>query len=146
MKKAIYLTLIIALLVLSFGCSYIKEKKVEKIKLPEEKETITEPEIIADMWPSNEFTDQVPKFTYGINEAIYTNDESGFIYGAEDVTVSEYNQYKKDLKKAGFKYNISEIVDTITTYTTTNKNDYEISLSYIDNTITITIIKENLQV
>jgi hypothetical protein len=144
MKKTIYLTIIIALLMTSFGCSYLKEKKVpekEEIKEVENSEPSNE---VTDFWPANEFTNQVPKFTYGINERIYTNNETGFIYGADDVTADEYKQYKKDLKKAGFKDDVSEIIDTITTYTA-SKDIYEVSLSYVDNTLTITIIKESLQ-
>lgn len=143
MKKTIYVATIIALLISSFGCSYIKEKKIEEVKKTEEVE-VEEIEETTDFWPSNEFTNQVPKFTYGVNERIYSNNEEGFIYGADDVTIDEYKQYKKDLKKAGIKDEVSEIVDTITTYTAC-KDIYEVSLSYVDNSITITIIKENLQ-
>ncbi len=148
MKKALYLAIIIALLISSFGCSFIKEKgtqnnEKEEVKINNDNTEEKEEEII-DMWPSNEFTDQVPKFTYGENEEIYSNTEDGFIYGSNNVTKDEYVLYKKELKKAGFKYNISEIVDTITTYTA-SKDIYEVSLSYVDNSITITIIKENLQ-
>ncbi|HOP65597.1 MAG TPA: hypothetical protein PLX66_01030 [Bacilli bacterium] len=143
MKKIAYFTLIIALVSLSFGCSYIKEKEQK-----EEETVVREDEnsekVEFDPWPSNEFTDQVPKFTYGIDEKIYSNTEEGFIYGADDVTYDEYKLYKKELKKAGFKYDIDEIVDTITTYTAT-KDNYEVALSYVDDSITITIIKENLQ-
>lgn len=147
MKKALYITIIIALLISPFGCSFIKEKETKKpveIQKDESKEQNDEEEEIIDVWPSNEFTNQVPRFTYGINEQVYSNTEEGFIYGADDVTKDEYNLYKKDLKKAGFKNNINEIVDTITTYTA-SKDIYEVSLSYVDTSITITIIKENLQ-
>lgn len=143
MKKLIYFILLITLLASSLGCSYLKEKKEKKDPVIKDT-TKEEVEETVDMWPANEFTNEVPKFTYGINEKIYENTEAGFIYGADDVTADEYTLYKKELRKSGFKYNISEIVDTITTYTAT-KDNYEVSLSYVDNSITITIIKENLQ-
>ena len=147
MKKTFYITIIIALLISSFGCSYTKErenKKTEPIQKDETKEQDNKEDEILDVWPSNEFTDQVPRFTYGINDKVYSNTPEGFIYTADDVTKEEYTLYKKELKKTGFKNNISEIVDTITTYTA-SKDIYEVSLSYVDSSITITIIKENLQ-
>jgi len=144
MKKTVGVILLITLLVSSFGCSYLKEKENQKDQVIKDTTKEDQTEEIVDMWPSNEFTDQVPKFTYGINEKIYENTDEGFIYSALDVTKDEYTLYKKELRKAGFKYNISEIVDTITTYTAT-KDNYEVSLSYVDNSLTITIIKENLQ-
>lgn len=143
MKKIICFIILTILLISSFGCSYLKKKENEKDPVIKDTTKENEDEIV-DVWPANEFTNQVPKFTYGINEKVYENTATGFIYNALDVTKDEYTLYKKELKKAGFKYNISEIVDTITTYTAT-KDNYEVSLSYVDNSLTITIIKENLQ-
>ena len=98
MKKALYITVIIALLISSFGCSFIKEKENKKPTTIQKDETETPTdtkEETIDVWPSNDFTNQVPRFTYGINEQVYSNTEEGFIYGADDVTNDEYNLYMR---------------------------------------------------
>lgn len=155
MKNHIKFFLLIPLLFLTFGCSILQTKedlqkekeKAMEVESPKEIEE-EEPDFVVEAptdnpnWPVNEYTSVVPVFTYGINEKVYTNNEDGFIYGAEDVTIDEYNQYKKEIRRAGFRKNVVEETGEITTYTA-KKDIYEILLSYADNAITITVIKES---
>ena len=138
--------LLFAVLFTSFGCSITIEKPEEPTEPeptiePSLVEPVVDEEPVVDVWPDNEFTSQIPRFTYGINEKVYTNNEEGFIYGAEDVTIEEYNLYKKELRSSGFKKNIKEEKGDIITWTAT-KDIYEVLLSYVDSGLTITIIKD----
>ncbi len=144
MKKVSCLILFLLAICLSGGCdanneiNNSKENEIDhQVIVPAEDSPTKATEV---KWPSNEYTAQIPEFTYGTNGSVYSNESDGFVYNAYEVSLEEYKMYIKALKKQGVKKDISESDYQYYSYVA-NNSTYQVALSYIDGYITLTVIK-----
>ena len=142
MKKVCHLILFLFAICLVSGCSENniveepKEKEVNNTIITPPKET----KPVEVKWPNNEYTAQIPEFTYGTNGSVYLSDSDGFVYNAYEVSLEEYRMYIKALKKQGIKKDLTESDYQYYSYVA-NNGAYQVALSYIDGYITLTVIK-----
>ena len=140
MKQAIKIFLISSLVITFIGCNKETakpEKNPEAISIVT-KENNDEKKLT---WVDNEYTNSIPKFTAGTSQEVYTNMENGFVFGAFDVTETEYQDYNKEVKKMGYTENNTDVEGFYKAFSASN-GTHQLTIGYSDGYISITIIKE----
>lgn len=140
MKRSIKIICLTIILLNICACT----TKNETIEKPNpELITKVEPSKEKLFWATNEYTDTIPKFDSGNNKEVYTNDESGFMFGAFDVPEEEHSKYLLEVKKAGYNKKITEVNSEYKSFIASN-GKYQLTIGYSDGYLSITIIKETL--